>query len=133
MSCPGIFHRNIFTVKYNIFTCRISLHVSRYRQTGYSKPVIVPNCFSILCNFIQRIAIVIFPDLHRNAADHRQRAPVKGNETSLIAFYKVSDCFFQFRPAHCTFVSPKTIWHDHSACHFFTVLCLQYISCKAVS
>ena len=101
-------------------------------KAGHSKSILVLNLFSILCNFIQCITIFRFLDFHRNTTEHRQRAAVKGNETTLVAFYKVSDRFLQFCPAHLAAVSGKLVWHDHVARHFFCITGLQYISCKAV-
>ena len=59
-----------------------------------------------------------------------QAGGTNDNGTNL---WDCTDSLFQLCPTHLTAVSQKTIWHDHSACHFFTVFCLQYISCKAVS
>ena len=103
-----------------------------YGQTGYRKRIIIPNCFSILCHFLQRITIRRFPDLRRNPADHWQRTAVKGTKTSLPAFHKASDRFFQFGPTQLTSVSRKSVWHDHGARHFFRISCLPHISRKAV-
>ena len=102
-------------------------------KAGYSKSILVLNLFSILYNFTQCITIIRFLNFHRNTTENRQRATVKGNETTPVAFHKVSDSFLQFSPAHLTAVSGKFVWHDHVARHFFCITGLQYISRKAVS
>ena len=102
-------------------------------KAGYRECIIVLHFFPILCYFAHCITILRFHEFHRNPTEHRQRTPVKRKEAARIAFYKISDCFFQFSPTHLAAVSRKTIWHDHVACHFFCIAGFQHISRKTVS
>ena len=51
--------------------------------------------FQEMCIRDRCITIIRFPDFYRNTTEHRQRATVKGDKASLVAFYEVSDRFLQ--------------------------------------
>ena len=102
-------------------------------KAGDREGILRLNRFSIPCDSAHGIAAVRFLDVHGNAAEHRQRAAVKGNKAPRIARNKVPNRFNQLRPAHGAAVCAKTVGHKHVGCHFFGISCLQHIARKAVS
>ena len=105
----------------------------RYGQAGHGKQVVIRNLLSVLGDLVQPIALAGFPDLHGNAAEHRQGATVKGNEAPLVALHEVFDRLFQLRPGHGGAVGQETVWHDHTGCHFFRIIRVQHTAREAVS
>ena len=87
----GIPPPTVSAFKHAAFIREEGRHVLRRSQTGHGEGTLVPDRLPVPRDLRQGIRPVIFLHFHGDAADYRQRAPVKRCKAALAALHKGFD------------------------------------------